>query len=169
VRAALSIPRRTARSERLATAALGGLAAATALFAVGALSGWLLGVADASRPAMRLAAGSLLLLSAGVDLSTKPHEDLPSLPGIRAALVPIAVPLIARPAMMIAGLSIVADHGLDLYATALAIVVAALTVNVIAPPETDARRSIHVWVGRLFSAIAIAGSIVLIADAVFDI
>ena len=169
VRAALSVPRRSALDDRLAITSLGGLAAAGALLGVGALSGSLLDIADASRPAIRLAAGGLLLLSAAVELATKPHDDLPALPGIKAALVPVAVPLVARPAMLVAGLSIVADHGLALYAGALALAIAGLTVMVIAPADTDAQRLVHVWVARLFSAIAIAGSVVLIADAVFDI
>jgi small neutral amino acid transporter SnatA (MarC family) len=169
VRAGLSIPRRRRLNDRLTIAALGGLLAASVLLAVGATSGWLLGVADASRPAMRLAAGALLLLSAGVDLATRPRDDLPELPGIKAALVPVAVPLFARPAMIVAGLAIVADHGVALYAGALAVAVAGLMVTVIAPLQTAAHRLVLVWVGRLFSAVAVAGSVALIADAVFAI
>ena len=169
IRAGLSIPRRPRLNDRVAITALGSLLAAAVLLAVGATSGWLLGVADASRPAMRLAAGGLLLLSAGVDMATKPRHDLPELPGFKAALVPVAVPLFARPAMIVAGLAIVADHGIALYAGALAAAVAAMMVAALAPPRTDAQRLVMVWTGRLLSAIAVAGSIALIADAVFDI
>ncbi len=169
VRAALSAPRRRSVSDRLANTSLGALLAGAALLGVGALSGWLLGLADASRPAMRLAAGGLLLLSAGADLVRRPPTDLPAMNGIRAALVPVAVPLFARPAMMIAGLSIVADHGLALYAVALAVTAGGLTVGAVPLLDSDARRLGAVWVARLLSAIAVAGAIVLIANAVFDI
>lgn len=168
-RVGLSIPRRTSVNDRVTIAGLGGLSAAVALLAVGATSGWLLGVADASRPAMRLAAGGLLLLSAGVDLATKPRNDLPELPGIKAAFVPVAIPLVARPALVIAGLGLVADHGLALYAGALALAIVGVLALVVAPPRTDALRLVHVWAGRLLSVVAIAGSIGLIADAVFSI
>lgn len=70
---------------------------------------------------------------------------------------------------MIAGLSIVADHGLALYGLALIIAAAMLTVSSVRSAETDARRLVYVWVGRLMSAAAAGGSIILIANAVFDI
>jgi small neutral amino acid transporter SnatA (MarC family) len=169
VRAALSAPRRGSRRERLRVSALGAAVGAAGLLAIGGLSGWLLGVADVSRPAMRLAAGSLLLLSAGIDLATKPSEDLPSLPGVRAALVPVALPLFARPALIIAGLSVVADHGLALYGTGLAVAAVGLVLVVVAPPHGEAQRLVYLWSGRLLSAAAVAGSVALIANAVFDI
>lgn len=118
---------------------------------------------------MRLAAGGLLLLSAGIDLVRKPRSDLPSLPGIRAALVPVAVPLFARSALVVAGLSVVADHGLALYAGALIVAVAATAVFLVVAVENEALRLVQIWAGRLLSATAVGGSIVLIAHAVFDL
>ena len=169
IRAALGVPRRQSVRDRVAIGTLGGLLATVALLAVGATSGWLLGVADVSRPAMRLAAGGLLLLSAGIDLVRKPRSDLPSLPGIRAALVPVAVPLFARSALVVAGLSVVADHGLALYAGALIVAVAATAVFLVVAVENEALRLVQIWAGRLLSATAVGGSIVLIAHAVFDL
>ena len=168
-RVALSAPLRSSISDRVTVTALGGLLGAATLLAFGATSGWLLGIADASRPAIRLAAGGLLLLSAGVDLATRPKHDLASLPGSKAALVPVAVPLFIRPAMLIAGLSVVADHGLALYGAALAAALAVAVIATTLPPTTDPQRLVHVWAGRLFSAVAVAGSVVLIAHAVFDL
>ena len=168
-RVALSAPLRSSISDRVTVTALGGLLGAVTLLVFGATSGWLLGIADASRPAIRLAAGGLLLLSAGVDLATKPKDELPSLPGIKAALVPVAVPLFIRPAMLIAGLSVVADHGLALYGASLAAALAVAVIAAMLPPTTGPQQLVHVWVGRLFSAVAVAGSAVLIAHAVFDL
>jgi hypothetical protein len=84
-------------------------------------------------------------------------------------VVPVAIPLFIRPAMLIAGLSVVADHGLVWYGAALAAVLVAAVIAVVRPPTADPQRLVHVWVGRLFSAVAVAGSVVLIAHAVFDL
>ncbi|HEY5663252.1 MAG TPA: hypothetical protein VIS05_04370 [Ilumatobacter sp.] len=169
VRAALGVPHRDRPTDRLAIAALGGVAGALALLGVGALSGWLIDVADTSRPAMRLAAGALLLISAGVDLVRvpAPHDD--GLPGIQGALVPVALPLVARPALIVAGLAVVADHGLALYGGALAVAVAALVAHLVPTALSDGQRVIYLWAARLLSALAVAGAVALIVDAVFDI
>jgi small neutral amino acid transporter SnatA (MarC family) len=178
VRVALGTPARHDRWARVRIVAGGATAGAALLLAVGAVSGWLLGVADTSRPAMRLAAGGLCLLSAGIDLTTsgrRPTGDEPALPGRGAALVPVAVPLVVRPALVIAGLSVVADHGLGSYALALVVMVAGAVVAVAIAagstpePTSGVARTITVWSGRLLSAAAVACSIVLIAHAVFDL
>jgi len=139
------------------------------LFAVGALSGWIIDLADTSEPAMRLAAGSLCLLSAGIDLARRPATDEPALDGFGAALMPVALPLFVRPAMLLAGFSVVADRGMSLYALALIIAVVMLTALSAIPVGPDPERPMLVWIGRLLSVIAVAGAVLLIADAVFDI
>lgn len=172
VRAALATPRRSGRSgrsERLAVSGLGGLLGAAGLLLVGAASGWLLDVADVSRPSIRLAAGGLLLLSAGADLIGKPPSEMASMTGRGAAVVPVAVPLFVRPAMVIAGLSVVADHGLALYAAALLVAAAVLTISSLGAGIQGAQRVAMTWLARLLSAVAVGGSIALIAHAVFDL
>lgn len=169
VRAAFSMPRNGTVGRRAALGALGGLIGASVLFAVGALSGWVIDIADTSVPAMRLAAGALCLLSAGIDLARPPATDEPALGGLGAALMPVAMPLFARPAMVIAGMSVVADHGLSAYAIGLAITVVLLVVLSGAPVRDDPERPVMIWIGRILSVLAVAGSVLLIADAVFDI
>ena len=83
--------------------------------------------------------------------------------------MPVAVPLFARSALVIAGLSVVADHGLALYAAALIVAVAAVAVAVAVAVDNEAVQLVQVWAGRLLSAVAVGGSIVLIAHAVFDL
>jgi small neutral amino acid transporter SnatA (MarC family) len=169
IRAALAAPRHGSRSERVTVMAVGGLLGAVGLLLVGSASGWLLGIADVSRPAIRLAAGGLLLLSAGADLVGRPPTDLPSLEGRRAAVVPVAVPLFVRPALVIAGLSMVADHGLALYAGALLFATALLVLSSVGAAIQGARHLALTWLARLLSAVAVGGSIALIANAVFDL
>lgn len=169
VRAALAAPLRASRSERLVVTGLGGLLGAVGLLIVGAASGWLLDLADVSRPSIRLAAGGLLLLSAGADLVGKPPGDMASLPGRGAAAVPVAIPLFVRPAMVIAGLSIVADHGLALYAAALLVAAAVLVISSSGTAVRGVQGVAMTWLARLLSAVAVGGSIALIAHAVFDL
>jgi hypothetical protein len=83
--------------------------------------------------------------------------------------MPVAVPLFARPAMLIAGFSVAADRGLSTYGIALLLSIALLVVLTAASPFDDPERPVLVWVGRVLSFVAVAGGALLIADAVFDI
>ena len=169
VRAAFSMPRDGTVGQRTSLALLGGAIGSAILFAVGAASGWVIDVADTSVPAMRLAAGSLCLLSAGIDLARRPSDDEPALGGMGAALIPVALPLFARPAMVLAGFSVVADRGLSTYALGLVLAVAVLTLLAAVRTGDEPERPVLIWIGRILSFVAIAGSVLLIADAVFDI
>ncbi len=169
VRAAFSMPRNGTMGRRASLALLGGLLGSAVLFAVGAASGWVIDVVGTSEPAMRLAAGSLCLLSAGLDIGRRPTTDEPALGGLRAAIMPVAIPLFVRPAMLLAGFSVVADHGPGVYAIGLASSVALLTALSMSEVGADPERPVLVWVGRVLSFVAVAGAVLLIADAVFDI
>jgi len=169
VRAAFGMPREGPAGRRASLAVLGGLLGSAILLLVAAGSGWLIDQLDTSEPAMRLAAGSLCLLSAAIDLARRPSSEEPALSGMWAAVMPVAVPLFIRPALLIAGLSVVADRGMSTYAIGLGMSVAALTALGASPIGDDPRRPVLVWVARLVSFVAVAGSVLLIADAVFDI
>ncbi|NNE11361.1 MAG: hypothetical protein HKN41_03860 [Ilumatobacter sp.] len=169
VRAAFSMPRQGTVSRRASLALGGGVIGSALLLAVGALSGWLIDVVDTSIPAVRLAAGSLCVLSAGIDLTRRPATDEPALSGFGASVVPIAIPLFARPAMLLAGLSVVADRGMGTYAVGLAAAVAMLVALSVPQADDDQDRPVMTWIGRVLSVVALAGGALLIADAVFDI
>ncbi len=169
VRAAIGVPRADTTGRRGALALAGGVIGSMILLAVGAATGWVIDLVDTSEPAMRLAAGSLCLLSAGIDLARRPARDEAALGGFGAALMPVAVPSFVRPAMLLAGLSVVADHGMAFYALGLAVTVAALTALTASTATTEAERPILIWIGRVLSFVAVAGAVLLIADAVFDI
>lgn len=146
--------------------AIGGIG----LLLLASLSGALLDLLDVSRPAMRLAGASLCLLSGAIDLARPRPDDDGALTGSRAALVPIAVPLTFRPAIAIAGLSVVADHSLPFYALTLLVVVGGATVGALLPsPAGAVADRLTVGVVRMLAAIAVAGSALLIAHAVFDL
>ncbi len=170
VRAAFGIPGHDRRA-RLEAAAMGGAAGIAVLVGIGATSGWLLDALDVSRPAMRLAAASLCVLTAGVDLATRPPRPASEMPGRTAAMVSVAVPLVIRPALVFAGLSVVADHSIGLYAVALIVAVTSLAVLTVAidPGNEAVAAPMTVWASRLCSAAAFVASVILIAHAVFDI
>ncbi|MEO6651909.1 MAG: hypothetical protein ABIP17_04540 [Ilumatobacteraceae bacterium] len=167
LRASFGIPHDQGSSRRVRLAAVGGVVGALTLLAVGALSGWLIEVGETSAPAVRLAAGSLCLLSAGMDLARRPVVDEPTLPGWRAALMPVTAPLFVRPVMVVAGLALVADHGIGAYLLALALTAGSMVAATAL--DVGADRPGAVWMSRLMSAVGIAVSVLLIADAVFDI
>lgn len=169
IRLAVGSPGRPGRWRVVAAGAtVGGLG----LLVVGALSGPLLELLDVSRPAMRLAGASLCLLSAGVDFVRPRADGEGALDGQLAAFVPIAVPLTFRPAVVLAGLSVVADHSLAFYALSLLLVVITSTIASLLPTPTEhggvAARLVPTAI-RLLAAVAVAGSALLIADAVFDL
>ena len=169
VRLALGSP---ARADRSRLVAAGTLVGGVGLLVVGALSGPVLDLLDVSRPSMRLAGASLCLLSAGVDFARPRPDGDGALDGSRAALLPIAVPLMFRPAVAIAGLSVVADHSLAFYALTLSVVVIASSAASLLPtPSADRTTTPPLVVGgaRVLAALAFAGSALLIAHAVFDL
>jgi small neutral amino acid transporter SnatA (MarC family) len=168
-RAAFSMPRNGTVGRRTSLALRGGLLGSSVLLIVGLANGWVIDLVGTSEPAMRLAAGSLCLLSAGIDVARRPTTDEPALGGLRAAIMPVALPLFVRPAMLLAGFSVVADHGPGVYAIALAVSVAVLTGLSALGFGADPERPVLVWVGRVLSFVAVAGAALLIADAVFDI
>ncbi|HEY8525236.1 MAG TPA: hypothetical protein VIL48_09745 [Acidimicrobiales bacterium] len=106
---------RTAR-QAIRVAALGGTLGAALAVGLSLTSGPLLDVLDVSRPALRIAAGVVAVLAGALALSTPAAPAEPALPGGRAALVPVAVPLVASPAVVLLALSAHADRGADVVA-----------------------------------------------------
>ena len=128
-RTALAVPR-TRRSRRAVAelALLGGLAGGLGALVVGWAGGPLLDALDVSGPAIRLAAGIVGGVAGLVALFRGPPPSEPSLPGRGAALVPVAVPLVATPALLLLAISAHSDRGFPVLLAALAIAVALLTL-----------------------------------------
>lgn len=168
VRAAWGTPRREP-AERATVIAIGTLLGGAVLLAVGSLSGWLIEALDTSRPAVRLGAAALCMLSAAIDLirPRPPADD--DLPGLRAAAFPVAIPLMIRPAIVIAGVSVVADHSSGLYALALLATAAAATILSPVEPRDGMRDRLLAWGVRVLAAIAFVCGAILVANAVFDL
>jgi small neutral amino acid transporter SnatA (MarC family) len=156
---------RTAAGLAAAGGALGGLAVCVA-----ALAGEpLLDALDVSEPSFRVAAGVLAGLAGAADLLRRPPRPEPALPGWRAALVPVAVPLVARPALLLLALGAGAEQGALVAAGAMAVAVALLAVLAAAwPVEGPGGRALR-WAGRLLAAGLVACGVVLAVDGVLDV
>jgi hypothetical protein len=89
----------------------------------------------------------------------------PALEGRRAALVPVAVPLVVRPALVFLALSAHADRGLPVVAGALALAVAILAAVAAQGPGGRA----VTWAARGTAAVLLATSVLLVIDGVFAV
>ena len=169
-RAAFGIPR-AGRSQRtiVGVAGVGGLIGGLAVFAAGIAGGPLLDALDVSEASFRIAAGVVAALVGAGDLFRRPPGPEPALPGWRAALVPVAVPLVARPALLVMALGAGADRGAGIGAAAMVIAVALLTALVAWGQAEGAAGRVLRWASRLLGAALIACGAILTVDGVLDV
>ena len=109
------------------------------------------------------------MIAGAVDLFRRPPRPEPALPGRRAALVPVALPLIARPALLVMAVGAGADKGVLLSVAAMLVGVASLTA-LAARWDTDGPRGRALrWADRLLAAGLIACGVLLALDGIFDV
>jgi small neutral amino acid transporter SnatA (MarC family) len=169
-RAAFAVPR-AGRSPRsvAGVAAVGGAIGGLAVCAAAALGDPLLDALDVSEPSFRIAAGIVAVLTGIVDLFRRPPAPEPALPGRRAALIPVALPAVARPALLLLALGAGADRSVVVAAGAMAIGVAVLAaVAARCPTEGPGGRALR-WAGRLLAAALVACGVLLTVDGVLDV
>jgi small neutral amino acid transporter SnatA (MarC family) len=169
-RAALGVPRgERDRRDVARLAALGATAGVLVVVAVALAAGPVLDAANVSDPALRIAAGAVAAIVGGADLIRRPPSAEPALPGWRAALVPVAVPLTARPALILLAVSARADQGLTLVAATLAAGIAVLTALAAYTPVDGPGGRAVAWAGRVAAAALVAMSVLLVVDGVYDV
>ena len=169
-RAAFGVPR-AGRSPRNAVgiAALGGAIGGVAVSAAAAAGGPLLGALDVSDPSFRIAAGIVAAVAGAIDVFRRPPPPEPALPAWRAALVPVAIPVVARPALLVLALGAGAEQGVLVSAAAMTIGVAVLTGLVARlPAEGSGGRGLR-WASRLLAAALVAGGVVLTLEGVMAV
>jgi small neutral amino acid transporter SnatA (MarC family) len=171
VRVAQGLPRAD-RSRRTVTAvaALGGLIGSVVVATLALAGDWLVEVLDVSTPALRVAAGTVAAITGAVGMVRRaPDPAAPALPGLRAAWVPVAVPLVVGPALVLLAVSAHADRGLAVVVGALVVGVAALTALAAGVPDDGpAVRSLP-WATRASAAVLLAVSILLLINGVLDV
>jgi small neutral amino acid transporter SnatA (MarC family) len=168
-RAAFGVPR-AARSPRTVAgvAGVGGVIGGIAVCGAAAVGGPLLDALDVSEPSFRLAAGIVAVLAGVADLFRRPPPAGPGLGGWRDALVPVAIPVVARPALLVLALSAGADRGVLVSIGGVATGVALLTGLAAAPTEGAGGRVLS-WAGRLLAVGLVACGAIVAVDGVMDV
>jgi small neutral amino acid transporter SnatA (MarC family) len=169
-RAAFAIPR-AGRSRRTVAgvAAVGGVIGGLAVCAAAAAGGPLLDALDVSDPSFRVAAGIVAALAGAADLFRRPPPPEPALAGWGAALVPVAIPAVARPALVVLALGAGADRSVLVSAGAMAMGIALLIGLVLVCPTEGPEGRVLRWAGRLLAAGLVASGVLLAVDGVLDV
>jgi small neutral amino acid transporter SnatA (MarC family) len=169
-RAVFGVPR-TGRSRRdvTAAAALGALAGVGTAAAALVIGGWALDALDVSAAAFALAAGGLGALVGAIDVIRRPPSPEPALDGWRAALVPIAVPLVARPVVLVAAVAAGADVGWWPPLAALALGGAALVGLAASAPTRGPGGRVLLWASRLAAAVLVTAAVVVTVEGVLAV
>jgi small neutral amino acid transporter SnatA (MarC family) len=169
-RAAFGVPR-AGRSPRsvVGLGAAGGVIGGVAVCALAAAGDPLLEALDVSEPSFRIAAGILAALAGVADLFRRPPSAEPALDGWRAALIPVAIPVVARPALLVLALGAGADRGALVSAGAMALGIALLTALTAGGPTEGPRGRLLRWAARLLAAALVACGVVLALDGVLAV
>jgi len=169
-RAAFGLPR-AGRSPRnvAGVAVVGGVIGGLAVCAAAALGDPLLDALDVSDPSFRIAAGIVAGLAGVADLFRRPPPSEPALAGWGAALVPVVVPLVARPALLVLALGAGAERNVLVSAGAMVVGIALLSGLAAGCPTEGPGGRVLRWAGRLLAAGLVACGVVLAVDGILDV
>jgi len=169
-RAAFGIPRAGRSSPSpVALAAAGGAIGGLAVCVVAAAADPLLDALDVSEPSFRVAAGIVAVVAGAADLFRRPPPPEPSLAGWSATLIPVAAPVVARPALVLLALGAGADQDPLVSVGAMVIGVALVTgLTARFPMQGPGGRALR-WAGRLLAAGLVACGVVLAIDGILDV
>jgi small neutral amino acid transporter SnatA (MarC family) len=169
-RAAFGVPRAGRSPREVAElAALGGVAGGVAVCAAALLGDPLLDALGVSESSFRIAAGIVAALTGAIDVFRRPPGPEPALAGWRAALVPVAVPLVARPALIVLALGAGADSGVLVAVGAMAVGVGLLTAVAAAWPLVGPRGRVLRWATRLLALGLVASGVLLALDGILAV
>jgi small neutral amino acid transporter SnatA (MarC family) len=169
-RAAFAVPREGRSRRAVVRLAAAGAAIGGLVVLVAALAGDpLLDLLDVSEPSFRLAAGIVAAVAGAADLFRRPPAPEPALPGWRAALVPVAIPAVARPALVVLALGAGADERVLASVRTMLLAIALLTVLVALWPTEGAPGRALRWVSRLLAAGLVACGVILAIDGILAV
>jgi small neutral amino acid transporter SnatA (MarC family) len=169
-RAAFGVPRAGLTQREIAElAAIGGVAGGLAVCVAALLGQPLLDALDVSESSFRIAAGIVAALTGAIDLLRRPPSPEPALDGWRAAIVPVAIPLVARPAVIVLALGAGADSGALAAVGAMAVGVGLLTALASAVPADGPGARVLRWASRLLALGLVALGVVLALDGILAV
>jgi small neutral amino acid transporter SnatA (MarC family) len=166
---ALALPRRATSRERATLASIGGALGSLVVVAAALLSGPLLDALDVSRAAARVAIGIVGAGAGLVRMFRRLPTAQPAPRDLSAAVVPVAIPFVATPALFLLGLSAGADLGVAVVALALGVAVALLGSVAMWLDANGRAGQLRGWAARLLGALAVATSVLLVIDGVLDV
>jgi small neutral amino acid transporter SnatA (MarC family) len=108
-------------------------------------------------------------VAGAADLFRRPPAPEPALPGWRAALVPIAIPAVARPALLVLALGAGADERVLASAGAMVLGIALLTVLAAGWATEGPRGRALGWAGRLAAVGLVACGVILAIDGILAV
>ena len=169
-RAAFGVPREGRSPREVAgLAALGGLIGGLVVCVFAAVGDPLLDALDVSEPSFRIAAGIVAVVAGAADLFRRPPLTEPALPGRRAAFIPVAIPVVTRPALLALALGAGADSGVLVSAGAMAAAVALFAVLAATASIEGPRGRTLRWAGRLLAAGLLVCGVILAVDGMLDV
>jgi small neutral amino acid transporter SnatA (MarC family) len=169
-RAAFAVPREgRSRSEVARVAVIGGAVGGLAVCVLAGVADGLSEALDVSAPAWRTAAGAVALMAGASDFLRRPPSAEPGLAGRGAALVPIAVPLVARPALLVLALGAGADHSVLVTAGAMVVGIAAMTALAVRVPTGGPGGRVLGWAVRAMGAGLAAAGVLLAIDGILAV
>jgi small neutral amino acid transporter SnatA (MarC family) len=165
----LALPRRESAKRRASLAAIGGALGAIAVVVAALLSDPVLDALDVSPAAARLAVGIVAAGAGLVRMFRRLPGPQPAPADMSAALVPVAIPYVATPALILLGLSAGADLGVVFVALALVVAVALLVSSAVWLDANGRAGQLVGWAARLLGAVAVATSVLLVIDGVLAV
>ncbi len=169
-RASFGVPRAGRPTRAIAVlAGLGGLIGSTVVVAAAFVGDPLLDAVGVSEPAFRIGAGAVAAVVGAADLWRSPPPPEPALPGRRAALVPVAVPLVARPVLLILALGAGAAGRVSVTAGAMAVATGLLVAAAARLPAEGPGGRVVRWAGRVTAAALLAASMVMVVGGVLAV
>jgi small neutral amino acid transporter SnatA (MarC family) len=167
---ALSIDDRPPSAQR-AVAALGAALLAVSIVFLAGVADALLDALDISAPNARIAAGLVVGVGGLAELVWRRPPAGPAPIGWRAAVVPVWFPILLRPEVGIAALTLGEDHGMapSLITAGLAAGSVLAAVTLAPGPRSSGAEQREDALGRLCSAVQVTAAIALLLGGVFAV
>jgi small neutral amino acid transporter SnatA (MarC family) len=165
-----ALPAPGTRGARVAVTAVGAAVTLVVVAAVAGLAHALLDALDIDEASARIAAGLVLLIAGGRDLLTGPPAAEPALPGWRAALVPVAVPLLLTPELVVLAVAAGADRGVAVTVGAALLAVGAVVGAALAPRDlSPAAARVRDVTARLTAVVLVVVAVDLTIDGILSV